>query len=331
MTSQHTKSNIISSLFWKLMERGAAQGIQLAVQIVLARVLAPEQFGTIAIVMVFVNLAQVFVQSGFSTALIQKKDADSEDFSSVFYLSLAVAGVSYVIIYICAPYIALFYAMPVLEPVLRVLALNLFAGAFNSVQNAFVARNLLFKKLFMSSLGAVLISGTLGVVAAYRGFGIWAIVIQQLANQAAVTAIMWFTERWWPELMFSYTSEREQIALGSRLLISKLIETLYRELSTLIIGRMYMSDTLGYYSRGQLFPQLVVSNIDGSIQSVMLPALSAHQDNQKRVKEMMRRAVVSSSFIRDCYTAEEPSFWGVCHSGRAGFCRHDSVLYKRLA
>ena len=140
MTSQHTKSNIISSLFWKLMERGAAQGIQLAVQIVLARVLAPEQFGTIAIVMVFVNLAQVFVQSGFSMALIQKKDADSEDFSSVFYLSLAVAGVSYVIIFICAPYIAKFYAMPVLEPVLRVLALNLFAGAFNSVQNAFVAR-----------------------------------------------------------------------------------------------------------------------------------------------------------------------------------------------
>ena len=331
MTSQHTKSNIISSLFWKLMERGAAQGIQLAVQIVLARVLAPEQFGTIAIVMVFVNLARVFVQSGFSTALIQKKDADSEDFSSVFYLSLAVAGVSYVIIFISAPYISLFYAMPVLEPVLRVIALNLFAGAFNSVQNAFVARNLLFKKLFMSSLGAVLISGTLGVACAYRGFGIWAIVIQQLANQAAVTAIMWFTVRWRPELIFSISRVRELFAFGSRLLISKLIETLYRELSTLIIGRMYTSDTLGYYSRGQLFPQLVVSNIDGSIQSVMLPALSAHQDNQKRVKEMMRRAVVSSSFIRDCDTAGEPSFWGVCHSGRAGFCRHDSVLYKCLA
>ena len=249
MTSQHTKSNIISSLFWKLMERGAAQGIQLAVQIVLA----------------------------------------------------------------------------------RVLALNLFAGAFNSVQNAFVARNLLFKKLFMSSLGAVLISGTLGVACAYRGFGIWAIVIQQLSNQAAVTAIMWFTVRWRPELIFSISRVRELFAFGSRLLISKLIETLYRELSTLIIGRMYMSDTLGYYSRGQLFPQLVVSNIDGSIQSVMLPALSAHQDNQKRVKEMMRRAVVSSSFIRDCDTADEPSFWGVCHSGRAGFCRHDSVLYKCLA
>ena len=249
MTSQHTKSNIISSLFWKLMERGAAQGIQLAVQIVLV----------------------------------------------------------------------------------RVLALNLFAGAFNSVQNAFVARNLLFKKLFISSLGAVLISGTLGVVAAYRGFGIWAIVIQQLSNQAAVTAIMWFTVRWRPEFIFSISRVRELFAFGSRLLLSKLIETLYRELSTLIIGRMYMSDTLGYYSRGQLFPQLVVSNIDGSMQSVMLPALSSHQDNQKRVKEMMRRAVVSSSFIRDCYTAGEPSFWGVCHSGRAGFCRNNIVLCKRLA
>ena len=142
---------------------------------------------------------------------------------------------------------------------------------------------------------------------------------------------MWFTVRWRPEFIFSISRVRELFAFGSRLLLSKLIETLYRELSTLIIGRMYMSDTLGYYSRGQLFPQLVVSNIDGSIQSVMLPALSSHQDNQKRVKEMMRRAVVSSSFIRDCDTADEPSFWGVCHSGRAGFCRNNIVLCKCLA
>lgn len=134
--SQHTKSNILSSLFWKLMERGGTQGIQFIVQIILARLLAPEQFGTIAIVMVFINLARVFVQSGFNTSLVQKKDADEDDFSSVFYMSLGIAGILYVIMYISAPYIASFYRDPILTPVLRVLSITLFAGAFNSIQNA---------------------------------------------------------------------------------------------------------------------------------------------------------------------------------------------------
>src|SRR5690554_1855683 len=196
MQNQHTKSNILSSLFWKLMERGGTQGIQFIVQIILARLLAPEQFGTIAIVMVFIQLAQVFVQSGFNTALIQKKDADEEDFSSIFYLSIAIAGFLYILMYISAPYIANFYNDDILIPVLRVLSLTLFAGAFNSIQNAFVSRNLLFKKLFKSSLGAILILGTFGLLAAYLGLGVWALVIQQLTNQISISIIMWFTVKW---------------------------------------------------------------------------------------------------------------------------------------
>lgn len=279
------------------MERGGTQGIQFIVQIVLARLLSPEEYGIIAIVMVFILLANVFVESGFNTALIQKKDADEVDFSSVLYLSLGVATILYGIIFITAPFVASFYNQPILVKVLRVLSITLFIGAFNSIQNAFIARNMLFKKLFASSLGAVTISGIVGVIAAYSGLGVWALVLQQLTSQLAVAIILWFTVKWRPHLTFSMTRLKSLFSYGSKLLASGLLDTLYRNLRTLIIGRMYTPSMLGYYNRGQQFPQLIVSNINGSIQSVMLPALSAHQDDRKRVKEMMRRAIVSSSFL----------------------------------
>jgi teichuronic acid exporter len=297
MSSQHTKSNILSSLFWKLMERGGAQGIQFFVSIILARLLSPEEYGIIAIVMVFILLANVFVESGFNTALIQKKDADEVDFSSVLYLSLGVAIILYGIIFITAPLIASFYNQPILVKVLRVLSITLFIGAFNSIQNAYVARNMLFKKLFTSSLGSVTISGVVGIIAAFSGLGVWALVLQQLTSQLAVAVILWFTVKWRPHLIFSTTRVKSLFSYGSKLLASGLLDTLYSNLRTLLIGRMYTPSMLGYYNRGQQFPQLIVSNINGSIQSVMLPALSAHQDDRKRVKEMMRRAIVSSSFL----------------------------------
>lgn len=297
MTNQHTTANVISSLLWKLLERGGTQGIQFIVQIVLARLLAPEQFGAIAIVLVFINLAHIFVQSGFNTALIQKKDADDEDFSSIFYLSLFVALILYVVMFFFAPFIASFYNNQILVPVLRVLSFTLFAGAFNSIQNAFVSRHLMFKKLFKSSLGAMLISGVSGVIAAYQGLGIWALVIQQLVNQYSVTIIMWFTVKWRPKRVFSFPKVKTLFSFGWKLLASSLINEMYLDLRTLIIGRIFAPATLGYYNRGQQFPKVIVSNIDGSIQSVMLPTLSAHQENRVKVKEMMRRAIVTSSFL----------------------------------
>lgn len=297
MENNSNNSNIITSLIWKTMERSGTQGVQFMIQVILARLLSPEEFGVIAIVMVFILLANVFVQSGFNTALIQKKDADEVDFSSVLYLSLLIAGVLYAVIFITAPFIAKFYNQPILTQVLRVLTITLFIGAFNSIQNAFVAKHMLFKKLFASSLGAVIISGIIGVFAAYKGLGVWALVAQQLSNQLAIAIILWFTIKWRPKLLFSYERVKTLFSYGSKLLASALIDTLYRDLTTLIIGRIYSPSMLGYYNRGQQFPQLIVANINGSIQSVMLPALSVHQDNRRRVKEMTRRAIVSSSFV----------------------------------
>jgi teichuronic acid exporter len=297
MGTEINKSTVLLSLFWKLMERGGTQGIQFIVQIVLARLLLPEDFGSITIVLIFIQLANVFIQSGFNTALIQKKDADEVDFSSVFYLSLFVAGLLYVVLFFTSQFIADFYRLPQLAQILRVLSITLFFGAFNSIQNAYVARNMIFKKLFFSSLGAIIVSGTVGITAAYLGWGVWALVAQQLINQLAITLILWFTVKWRPKLLFSIEKVKVLFSFGWKLLVSSLINTLYIDIRSLIIGKIYPPAMLGYYDRGKLFPKIIVSNIDGSIQSVMLPALASQQDDKKRVKAMMRRAIMTSSFI----------------------------------
>lgn len=295
--NKYSKSKVISSLIWKLMERGGTQGIQFVIQIILARLLLPEDFGVIAIVMVFISLANVFVQGGFNTALIQKKDADDKDFSSVLYLSLAIATTIYIAIFTSSEIIATFYNESELALILRVLPITLFFGAFNSIQNAYVAKYMMFKKLFFSSLGAVLISGIVGITCAYLGLGVWALVIQQITSQVSVSIILWYTVRWRPHLLFSFSRVKTLFDFGWKLLVSNLIHVLYMDLRTLLIGKKYDSSTLGYYNRGENFPKLIVNNIDGSIQSVMFPAFSAHQDNKVRIKEMVRRSVVTSTFI----------------------------------
>lgn len=288
---------VLSSLFWKLMERGGTQGIQFIVQIVLARLLLPEDYGIIALVLVFIAIANVFVQSGLNTALIQKKDADETDFSSVFYLSLFIAGLIYIILFFTAPLIAAFYEEAQLIPIFRVLAITLFFGAFNSIQNAVIARRMQFKKLFFSSTGAILVSGTVGIYMAYKGFGVWALVGQQISNQLLVTLILWFTVKWRPRLLFSFRRVKSLFSYGWKLLVSALINTVYNDLRSLIIGKIFKAEILGFYNRGQQFPSVLVSNIDGSIQSVLFPVLASQQDNRSRVKDMMRRAIVTSSFV----------------------------------
>ena len=297
MTTQSKKQSIISSLFWKLMERGGTQGIQFVVQIILARILVPKDYGIIALIAIFITISNVFVQSGLNTALIQKKDADEVDFSSVFYLSLAIAGMLYVVLFFAAPLIAAFYGIFQLVPVLRVLSIILFFGAFNSIQNAVVAKKMQFKKLFFSSLGAMLSSGIVGIVLAYSGAGVWALVIQQLTNQFMITVILWFTVKWRPKLVFSFQKVKVLFLYGWKLLVSSLIDNLYGNLRSLIIGKIYNPTMLGYYNRGDQFPNIVVTNINGSIQSVMLPVLSANQDDKNKVRGMVRRSIVTSSFI----------------------------------
>lgn len=297
MENKNMKGQVIDSLIWKLLERGGVQGIQFILQLILARLLTPDDYGVIAIIAIFITIANVFVQSGFNTALIQNKNTNEKDFSSVFYLSMLVALVLYIILFFASPIISKFYGISELTKVIRVLAITLFLGAYNSIQNAVISKTMQFKKLFFSSSISVIISGVIGVILAYLGFGVWALVAQQLINQLTIIIILSFIVDWHPKLLFSIDRIKVLFRYGWKLLVSSLIDTFYMNIRSLIIGKIYHPVVLGFYNRGDQFPQIIVSNINGSIQSVMLPALSLEQDNKVRVKNMVRRAIVTSSFI----------------------------------
>lgn len=291
------KNTVLSSLFWKFLERGGTQGIQFIISIVLARLLSPEDYGIIALITIFIAFATIFVQASFSTALIQKKNTDQVDFSSVFYISLGIAAMLYILLFFTAPAVAGFYEQPLLVSVIRILALSLLLTPITSVQNAYIAKNMMFKKLFFSSLGATVVSGTVGVIMAYKGFGVWALVWQQIVSQLVITIILWFTVKWRPKLLFSIKRAKGLFSYGWKILIPSLIDRLDVDLRSLVIGKLYNANLLGFFNKGQQFPNLIVSNVNESIQSVLLPALSNEQDDRKRVKDIVRRSIVTGAFI----------------------------------
>ena len=297
MEDNSIKLNVLKNLFWKFMERGGSQIIQFIVQILLARLLLPEDFGLIAILTIFINLSNTVIQSGFNMALVQRKNVDEVDYSSVFYLSFGLSGIIYILLFLSAPFIGSFYKEPQLVSLLRVLSILLFFGAFISIQTAIVSRRMEFKKLFLSSLGGLVISGISGVVLAYNGFGVWALVYQQIINQVILLIILYFTVKWRPRLVFSIKRVKLLFSFGWKILLSQLLYNLYNDTRTLLIGKVFSSQLLGFYNRGSQLPELIVGNINGSIQSVMLPAFARQQDNKLRLKTMMRRSIIMSSYI----------------------------------
>ena len=291
------KMSVISNLVWRFAERCGAQLVSFIVSIVLARILAPEDYGTIALVTVFTAILQVFVDSGLGTALIQKKDADEIDFSSVFYFNFVVCLILYLGMFAAAPFIADFYGDVTLVPVIRILSLTIVISGVKGIQQAYVSRNMLFKRFFFSTIGGTIFSAVLGIAMAYAGFGIWALVAQQLSNTFIDTLILWITVRWRPTKSFSWTRLKYLLSFGWKLLVSSLLDTAYNNLRNLIIGKMYSSSDLAFYNQGDKFPKVIVTNINASIDSVLLPTMSSAQDDKERVKQMTRRAIKTSTYV----------------------------------
>ena len=291
------KNKTIANFIWRFAERCGAQLVTFIVSIVLARLLAPEDYGTIALVTVFTTILQVFVDSGLGTALIQKKDADELDFSSVFYFNLAVCLILYVAMFVAAPIIAGFYKDVSLIPIIRVISLTIVISGVKVIQQSYVSRKILFKRFFFATIGGTIFSAFLGVGLAYAGFGVWAIVAQQLSNTTIDTLILWLTVKWRPRKMFSWERLKSLLSFGWKLLASSLLDTVYNNLRNLIIGKFYSSADLAYYNQGDKFPKIIVTNINNSIDSVLLPTLASEQDNKERVKNMTRRAIKTSTYI----------------------------------
>ena len=291
------KQLVFTNLIWRFMERCGAQLVAFVVSIVLARLLEPELYGTIALVTVITAILNVFVDSGMANALIQKKDSDDLDFSSVFYFNVCFCLVLYAGLFVAAPLISRIYKMPDLVPIIRVLGLTIVVSGVKNVQQAYVSKTMQFRRFFFSTLGGTLFSAVVGIAMAYMGYGIWALVMQQLLNAAVNTAILWLTVGWRPKRMFSFERLKGLISYGWKLLASALLDTVYLKLYQLVVGLKYTASDLAFFNKGDQLCVLVVENINASIDSVLLPVLSSEQDNRDSVREMTRRAIKTSSYI----------------------------------
>lgn len=293
-----SSKTVIKSMLWKLMERFSTQIVSFVISIVLARILAPSEYGIIAIILIFINFANVIIDGGLNTALIQKKDADQTDFSTIFWFCLLLSGVLYVVLFFTAPLIARFYDNEILTPVLRVLSLVLFAHSFNSIQRAYVSRHMLFKKLFWVNAVAVVLSGSLGIAMAYKGYGVWALVGQSLSSPIVCCVLMWFAVKWRPTLVFSLERFRSLFDYGWKIFMTNFIIAVYEDVRGLVIGKVYQPSALAFFDRGKSLPSLLMTNVTSAINTVLLPAFADEQDDRARVKQMMRRSVqVSYLFV----------------------------------
>ena len=291
------KATVISNFFWRFFERCGAQAVSIIVSIILARILSPSVYGTIALVTVFTTIMQAFVDSGMGSALIQKKDADDLDFSTVFYFNLLISILLYICMFFSAPFIADFYKIPELTPVVRVLSLNLIIAGARNIQQAYVSRNLIFKKFFFATLIATIFSAIIGIYMAYNDYGVWALVSQNISNTLIGTIIIWFTVKWKPKLIFSFNRLKYLFSYGWKLLASSLLDIFLRELRSLIIGKYYTKEDLAFYNRGELFPKTIIGNINTSINSVLFPTMSNIQDQPDTLKTITRRSISISTYI----------------------------------
>lgn len=291
------KSSVLSNFLWRFAERCGAQGVSFIVSLVLARLLTPNDYGIVALMSVFISILGVFIDSGFSAALIQKKDADDLDFSSIFYFNLVSCSLLYLILFFAAPLISAFYGRPEMTAMVRVLGITFLISGVKSVQTAYVSKNMMFKRFFFSTLGGTIGAAFVGIGMAMMGFGAWAIIAQSLFNNAVDTLILWLTVRWRPKKQFSFARLKQLFSFGWKLFASGLLDTVYNNLRTLIIGKVYTSEDLAFYNKGQHLPDLIITNVNSSIDSVLLPTLSAAQDDPEAVKSMTRRSMQTSTYI----------------------------------
>lgn len=297
MSERDLKTATISSLGWRFLEQGGTAVVTLLVQVVMARLLSPEEFGILAIMLVFVNVGNVIVQSGLNTAIVHDPDITDDDCSTVFWMSFGISVLLYIAVFFFSPAISRFYGIESALTPLRVLVLVLIVNSYNSVQEAIAARNFEFNKTMTATWVAALVSGFGGIAAAVAGWGLWALVVQQLLQQITKCVVLARQIPWKPRPVFDATRAAVLFRFGWKLLASGVMDQLYQSLSDLLIGARFNKTDLGYVSQGKRYPYYMGAMLDGTIQPVMLSAVSSVQDNIVRVKQLARRALKTSTFI----------------------------------
>lgn len=285
------KKDTLAGVKWSAIERFSVHGIHFLIGIILARLLSPKDFGTVAMVSIFYSLSRAFIHSGFQSALIRKEDRKEVDFCTVFYFNMAVSCLCYVILFLIAPWVADFFHTPILCPILRIQSASLIINAFGAVQVTRFTININFKGLAKRAMLASVISGIVGVVLAYIGFGVWALVIQNMASSVMNMLLVWFYSDWRPKLMFSWKSFREMFSFGYKLLLTGFLRTLFSNLTPMVIGRYFSSGDLGLYARGTRFAKFPNENINGVIERVTFPVMAKIQSDKKRLIQIYRKYI----------------------------------------
>ena len=295
--SDALKPKTIKGVFWSSVERFSVQGIQFIVMIIMARLLTPKDYGLVGMLTIFIAIAQSLIDSGFSQALIRKRHRTETDNSTVFYFNVVIGLLLYAVFYITAPWVARFYDSPELTTLMRVVCLSVVLNSLAVVQRALLTVNIDFKTQAKASLTAAIISGVVGIGMAYAGFSYWSIAAQQLVNLGLNTFLLWIFARWRPCRTYSWTSFHELFAFGSKLMVSGLLDVVYRNMYLLVIGKVFTASSLGYYTRAQQFAEFPSSNLTGIMQRVTYPVLCQIQDDDKRLAQIYRRFLRVSAFI----------------------------------
>ena len=297
MVTDSLKQKTTKGLFWSSVERFSNQGVSFIFSIILARILAPSDFGIIAMIGIFFAVAQSFVDSGFSNALVRKTDRREEDLSTCFYFNIGVGIVAYIVLFLIAPFIADFYNQPILSPIIRITGFGVVLNSLCVVQQALFTIKIDFKSQAKVTLSATIMSGIVGVVLAYQGYGVWALVWQGVVMSLVRMGLLWLMSKWRPKAGFSKDSFHYLFGYGSKLLASGLLDTIYNNIYPIVIGKFYSPAQLGNYSRALSFAQLPSSNITSILQRVTFPVLSTIQDDLPRLQTNYRRLLKLSAFI----------------------------------
>jgi len=291
------KNKIIGGFVWNLFQKIGTQLMSFVISIVLARILMPSDYGLIAMITVFTNIALVFINTGFSSAIIQKEDLSDADISTMFYSGMGLSFVLYGILYFLAPYIANFYKQPALTELFRVECLIVVIGAAYSVQQALIKRNLQFKKSFACGVVGVIVQGVTGIYLALRGFGPWALIYGTIVHYVVVCVLMWCVVDWKPKIVFSVKSFKSMFSFSVKMLAAGLLDSLFNNIRSIIIGAKYSSSDLAYYNKGYQFPTLIMTQVDGAITTVLFSSLSKFQSDWERGLQVLRRSLKTSLYV----------------------------------
>lgn len=291
------KEKTLSGVKWNAIGRFSTQGVSFVISVLLARILSPSDYGVVGMIGIFMAIAQTFIDSGFGSALIRKKDCTDEDYSTAFYFNIVVGIVCYFILFFSAPLIASFFDTPILKDIVRVLSINLFLGSLTIVQSAKLTAAVDFKSQAKISLVATIISGGVGLLMAYSGYGVWSLVYQSVSSSVVRTILFWVVTKWRPQRTFSKQSFKYLFAFGSKILSASLLHTVYANLTTILIGKFYTPKDLGYYTRGENLAVLPSSNLTGILQSVTYPILAKIQDDDARLISIYRKYIRITSMV----------------------------------